>query len=111
MPLRSKRSRVRVAPGPLRKLFPRFDFGRRGGFVFSPVLLRGNVRGNKPHLAEPILQRLEVLLDPILHDLRLRVTLLLPESELENFADRWRSEDGQKRMPTGIYWIPARVHA
>src|SRR6266508_2929494 len=34
--LRSKRSRVRVAPGPLWKIFPRLDFGRSGGFRTHP---------------------------------------------------------------------------
>jgi hypothetical protein len=40
-PLRSKRSRVRVAPGPLWKLLPRFDFGRGGDFRSLPYPAAG----------------------------------------------------------------------
>jgi hypothetical protein len=34
--LRSKRSRVRVAPGPFRNLFPRFDFSWSRGLISCP---------------------------------------------------------------------------
>jgi hypothetical protein len=59
--LRSKRSRVRVAPGPLWKILPRRCFGVAGFFVALPCPAAGNVPGNKPHVSEPVFQRLEVL--------------------------------------------------
>src|SRR4051794_11490113 len=67
--LRSKRSRVRVAPGPLWKAFPRWHFSAGGGFAFMPRPLRGVFPGDKPHVSEPIPQRLEVLFDQVLDHL------------------------------------------
>jgi hypothetical protein len=53
---------------------PRFNFGCGGVFRLPGTPARGNVPGNKrAHQAEPlqpIAEPLEVLLDPVLHDLR-----------------------------------------
>ena len=57
MPLRSKRSRVRVAPGPLRKIFPRFTLRVGGGSICTTGLwICANVPahycGSRPGAAE-----------------------------------------------------------
>jgi hypothetical protein len=63
----SKRSRVRVAPGPLRKLFPRLHFGW-SGVSFS--LLHCTLYDSSYVTLQPdqlISQPFVVLLDPLLH--------------------------------------------
>ena len=67
--LRSKRSRARVAPGPLRNVFPRLTLRDGGAFVCLPCPSRGVIRGAKPDESKPALQRPQVLLELVLHDL------------------------------------------
>ncbi len=61
---RSKRSRVRVAPGPLRKSFPRLHFGVSGGFHVLEVPLEHRSHG------EPAGGNLPLLLSNPSHQLR-----------------------------------------